>query len=73
MALAKNFRTRLLRLLDEEELDLYVLGLHYQNDGDLNYFPAQDRHRIKAIFDILVKDTKRHADLLKQIVKHGEK
>ena len=72
-SLPKHFKDKLFRLLQEEELDLYVLSLHYQNDGDLNYFPAADRHRIKAIFDILVKDTKRHAELLKQIVEHGEK
>ena len=54
-------------MLQEEELDLYVLTMHYRNDGDLNYFPEADRRRIKSILDILIQDTKRHAELLKKI------
>lgn len=54
-------------MLQEEELGLYVLTMHYRNDGDLNYFPEADRRRIKSILDILIQDTKRHAELLKKI------
>lgn len=54
-------------MLQEEELDLYVLTMHYRNDGDLNYFSDADRKRIKNILDVLIQDTKRHAQLLKDI------
>ncbi|OGW87318.1 MAG: hypothetical protein A3C35_08620 [Omnitrophica bacterium RIFCSPHIGHO2_02_FULL_46_11] len=71
--LSKQFKDQLLKLRQEEEVDLYVLGLHYQNDGDLNYFPIEDRRRIKAILHVLVHDTKRHAELLKRIAEYNEK
>ena len=68
MALAKHLKDKLAKLLQEEEVDLYVLTMHYQNDGDLNYFSEPDRQRVKDIFDILIEDTQRHAELLKKIV-----
>ncbi|HLD56050.1 MAG TPA: hypothetical protein VJA00_00365 [Candidatus Omnitrophota bacterium] len=67
MPLPKQLKSELARMLQEEELDLYVLTMHYRNDGDLNYFPEADRRRIKSILDILIQDTKRHAELLKKI------
>ena len=59
-------------MLQEEELDLYVLTMHYRNDGDLNYFPELDRKRIRSILDILIQDTKRHAQLLREIAELEE-
>ena len=73
MALAKHFKTKLTKLLQEEEIDLYVLTMHYRNDGDLSYFNEPDRHRVKSIFDILIEDTQRHAELLKNILEAGGK
>lgn len=67
MRLPKQLKNELARMLQEEELDLYVLTMHYRNDGDLNYFPEADRRRIKSILDILIQDTKRHAELLRKI------
>jgi len=67
MPLPKQLKSELARMLQEEELGLYVLTMHYRNDGDLNYFPEADRRRIKSILDILIQDTKRHAELLKKI------
>lgn len=68
MALSKHFKSKLVRLLEEEELDLYVLSLHYRNDGDLNYFSEPDRRKVKSILDVLIQDTERHAGILKLIV-----
>ena len=68
MVLSKEFKSKIVRSLQEEELDLYVLSMHYQNDGDLNYFSEPDRRRIKNILDILIRDTQEHAEILKRIV-----
>ncbi len=73
MALSKHFKAKLIQLLQEEELDLYVLTMHYRNDGDLSYFNESDQHRVKSIFDILIEDTQRHAELLKRMLKIQEK
>jgi hypothetical protein len=67
MPLTKSFKGKLEKMLQEEELDLYVLTMHYRNDGDLNYFPEVDRRRIRSILDTLIQDTKHHAELLKRI------
>jgi len=73
MVLSKHFKAKLTQLLQEEELDLYVLTMHYRNDGDLSYFNESDRHRVKSIFDVLIEDTQRHAELLKSLVETGGK
>jgi hypothetical protein len=67
MALSKSLRAQLAKMLQEEELDLYVLTMHYRNDGDLNYFPDAERMRIRSILDVLIRDTQHHAELLKKI------
>ena len=72
MVLSKKFKNELAKMLQEEELDLYVLTMHYRNDGDLNYFPDADRKRIRSILDILIQDTKRHAGLLRKIAELEE-
>ena len=72
MPLPKPLRNKLAKMLQEEELDLYVLTMHYRNDGDLNYFPDADRKRIRSILDILIQDTKRHAELLREIAELEE-
>ena len=68
VALPKHFKTKLTQLLQEEEIDLYVLTMHYRNDGDISYFNEPERRRVKGIFDILIEDTQRHAELLKGMV-----
>ena len=67
MALSASFKNKIMRLL-QEEINFYVLNTHYLNAGDLNYFDASRRKKIKSIFDILIHDTNRHAKLLKQIL-----
>jgi hypothetical protein len=71
--LPKEFTHKLARLLNDEEVDLYVLSLHYRNNEDLNYFSEEDRKRVKSILDILIKDTKHHAELLELIVELAER
>jgi hypothetical protein len=71
--LSKEFTHKLARMLNDEEVDLYVLSLHYRNNEDLNYFSEEDQKRVKSIFDILIKDTKHHAELLELIVELAER
>ncbi|MBI1977467.1 MAG: hypothetical protein HYS55_01790 [Candidatus Omnitrophica bacterium] len=71
--LTKSFKDKLAWLLREEEVDLYVLTMHYLNDGELAFFEGTDRSRVKHIFDILIQDTKEHARILKSLLGSGGK
>ena len=55
-------------LLQEEESDLFILTLHYRNDGDLNFFPHIDRKKIKKILDALIRDTQKHSEWIKELL-----
>ena len=68
MPLSKLMKADLARLLQEEEMDLFLLTLHYRNDGDLSFFPHADRKKIKKILDLLIHDTERHSELLQSIL-----
>jgi len=72
-ALPPEFVKRIAHSLHEEEVDIFVLTLYYRNSSDLNYFSDEDRKKIRQIFDILIADTERHAELLKLIVEMGTK
>ncbi len=72
MPLSKPIQSQLSRLLQEEEMDLFLLTLHYRNDGDLNFFPPSDRKRVKKILDLLIHDTEEHSELLKSILETAE-
>ena len=63
--LPDDFIRKIAQSLQEEEIDVYVLTLYCLNHEDLDYFKGEDRQRIQKIFGILMEDTKRHADLLK--------
>ncbi len=68
MAISKLLKEKLAQLLQEEEMDLYILTLHYRNDGDLNFFPEPDRKQVKKILDVLIHDTQKHSDILQSII-----
>jgi len=70
--LEKEFVQKIAHALQEEEVDIYVLTLHYKNDIDLKYFSEEDQKRIKRILDILIKDTEHHAELLRLMVEVGD-
>lgn len=71
--LPQEFIHKLAHMLDDEELDLYLLMLHFKNKEDLSYFTPDDQKKILNIFDVLIKDTKHHAELLQLIVELVEK
>lgn len=68
MPLSKAVKHKLTQLLQEEETDLYILTLHYRNDGDLNFFPEADRKQVKKILDVLIQDTQRHSEVIQLII-----
>ena len=72
-SLSRDFLMRIAHSLEEEEIDVYTLVLYSLNDHDLRYFNEADQEKIKRIFNILIEDTKHHADLLKLIVEMGTK
>ena len=70
--LPRTFIDKIALCLQEEDVDVYVLNLYYRNSEDLDYFDVKDRKRVKRIFDILIRDTKSHMELLKLIVDMGK-
>lgn len=69
--LSQEFMKKIAHSLEEEELDIYLLLLYSVSSDDLTFFEEKDRERVKAIFKILMDDTKKHAELLKLIVETG--
>ncbi len=52
---------------DEEEVDLYLLGLHFQNESDLKFFTKMERDEIKKRLSVLMTDTQKHIKLLNEV------
>lgn len=71
-ALPQHFIRKIVRCLEEEEVDVYTLTLYSMNANDMSYFNEKDREHVKRIFKVLMEDTKRHAELLKLIVEMSE-
>ena len=71
--LSDEFIKKIARSLQEEEVDVYVLTLYCRNSKDLEYFDLKSRERVKQIFNVLIEDTQRHAELLALIVDLGAK
>ncbi len=65
------FVEKIAKSLQDEEVDVYLLSLYSLNSKDLEFFSPKDRQRIKKIFNVLLKDTKRHAEILKLIINLG--
>lgn len=65
------FINHLLTYLDKEDIEAYVLKLHLRHE-DMRYFGA-NRKRVREIFDVLIKDTINHANILKKIIRLCEK
>ena len=70
--LSNDFIRKVAHALQEEEVDVYVLTLYCMNTADLEFFQEKDRERVRKIFDILMEDTKHHAELLKLIIEVGQ-
>lgn len=69
--LSHDFLLKISQMMQEEEIDVYTLSLYCMSSEDMEYFPAEDRQRVRAIFKVLSEDTKKHAELLKLILEMG--
>ena len=49
---------------DEEEVGVYLLRLHFENEQDLRFFSAKERKKVKELLSNLIDDTIRHKDML---------
>lgn len=62
----------LCRMEDSEEADLYLLDLYLGYQDDLSVFTADERKRISRIIRCLKKETEKHSDLLKEVIRELE-
>lgn len=53
---------------EEEEVGLYLLRLHYDNEIDLGFFSPLEKERIKKLLTVLMSDTARHRELLLEVI-----
>jgi len=58
---------------DEEEMELAMLGLHFDDKVDLKFFTKKELTEIKRLLKILISDTRRHHRLLGKAVKELRK
>ena len=71
--LSSDRTKRVVKALDEEEEDIYVMTLYFMSHKDLDYFSPPDKERIRQVLKILLEDTKHYAELLKLIVVIGSR
>jgi hypothetical protein len=65
--LLEGFIEKALLAYDREDIEYFILTLN-KNHRDMNYFKG-DKKEVEIIFDALIKDTKRHAELMEHIIK----
>ena len=68
----KNPTEELLRKLsladDQEEAQLFLFRLYAENEEDLNFFSSEDRERVQGFLRFLLADTRRHQELMHEIL-----
>ena len=70
----KEIMEKLLGEIEEEDIGISLSSTFYQNQEDLLFFKAEDRERILKILKRLSDDSKRHKELLENIINAlGEK
>ena len=63
----EKFLWELSKAEDEEGVDLYLLGLHFENESDLKFFTEVERDEIKKRLSVLMTDTEKHLRLLSEM------
>ena len=53
---------------DEEDVELSLLSLHFGNRIDLDFFTKREQQQIKKRLSTLIKDTRKHCELLARAV-----
>lgn len=64
-----EFIDKVINYYDEEGMEYFVLNMHRQSKKDMKFFSVKTRKKIEQIYDILIKDTKKHANFLENIAK----
>ena len=60
----------LLREVEEEDIGISLFSTFYQNQSDLAFFQPKDRIRVLNILKKLSEDSRRHKNILTQIINH---
>ena len=63
----EKFLWELSKAEDEEGVDLYLLGLHFKNKSDLEFFTEDEKNEIKKLLSVLMTDTQKHLRLLNEM------
>lgn len=66
----KEIIDRLLKEIEEEDIGISLLTMHYRSRGELQFFGEDDRRRVIEILGKLSKDSKRHKKLLAVVIQH---
>ena len=53
---------------EEEEVDLYLLRLHFDNKTDRELFTPAEEEEMLKLLSILMNDTIKHRELLAQVI-----
>lgn len=67
-----ELRYELSRAEDEEDVELSMLRMLAGNKLDLQFFTQKEQQKIRALFAILVEDTQKHGELLREAMKEIE-
>ena len=65
---SRELLRRLSLVEDQEESELFLFGLYLDNKEDLQFFNDQEKERVKGYLRFLIEDSRRHKDILNQIM-----
>ncbi len=70
----KELIDRLLSEIEEEDIGISLFSTFYQNESELDFFTKPDRDRTLVILKRLSDDSKRHKEMLENVItKLGKK
>jgi len=60
----------LLEEIEEEDIGISLFTTHYQNEDELSFFDEKSKKKVRAHLERLSSDSKRHKELISEIVNH---
>lgn len=63
----------LFRAEEDEDVDLYLLRIHLDQQDDLSIFSPDTLAQIRTLMAELIKDTEKHSDMIKMMIETLEK
>lgn len=64
----KEIILKLLSEIEEEDIGISLLTTHYRDSAELAFFSEPDRGRVMEILHRLSEDSKRHKELLAEVI-----